>query len=168
MISESDTVKLSDFGISVIIDEDNDLLPCKGSPATYSPPEKEYSKVPFYHGKPADMWLIGVTLFHMVYKKPLFTNFGNLKEKDYQNIILPEYEDIDVRIKDLLFGLLNYEPEKRPTFQELQKNKWITHDDEYPLPDIQDQALEYCYQLSTEEILGIIDQEKDNKDNDDI
>ena len=104
LISESDTVKLSDFGISVIIDEDNDFLPCKGCPATYSPPEKEYSKVPFYHGKPADMWLIGVTLFHMVYKKPLFTNFGNLKEEDYQNITLPEYEDIDVRIKELLLA----------------------------------------------------------------
>ena len=161
LISEDDTIKLSDFGISVIIDEDNDLLPCNSGPSTYTPPEKVYSSTPFYHGKPADMWLVGVTLYHMIYGKPLFVKFGDLTEDDYKNIQLPNVEDIDDRIKDLLMSLLNYEPMKRPTFQELQKNKWVTHNDEFPLPDIHEEALEHCYELSSSEIIGVIDETKD-------
>lgn len=158
LISEIDTAKLSDFGISVIIEDDNDLLPCNSGPSTYTPPEKEYNTSQYYHGKPADMWLVGVTLFHMVFKKPLFTNFGNLTKEDYINIKFPEFENIDERIIELLESLLNFDPLKRPTFQELQKNKWITHDDEFPLPDIHEEALEYCYQLTSDEIMGMIDE----------
>ena len=161
LISEDDTIKLSDFGISVIIDEDNDLLPCNSGPSTYTPPEKVYSSTPFYHGKPADMWLVGVTLYHMVYGKPLFVKFGDLTKDDYKNIQLPNVEDIDDRIKELLMSLLNYEPMKRPTFQELQKNKWVTHNDEFPLPDVHEEALEHCYELSSSEIIGVIDETKD-------
>lgn len=161
LISEDDTIKLSDFGISVIIDGDNDLLPCNSGPSTYTPPEKVYSSTPFYHGKPADMWLIGVTFYHMVYGKPLFVKFGDLTEDDYKNIKLPDVEDIDDRIKELLISLLDYDPKKRPTFQELQKNKWVTHNDEFPLPDIHEEALEHCYELSSSEIVGVIDETKE-------
>lgn len=167
LISENDTVKLSDFGISVILEDDNDLLPCNSGPSTYTPPEKVFSVSPFYHGKPADIWLIGVTLFHMIYKKPLFTDFGNLTKENYTNIELPQFEEIDVRIKELLLSLLAFDPSKRPTFQDLQRNKWITHDDEFPLPDVHEEALEYCYQLSSNEIIGIIDNEQEEQENED-
>ena len=87
--------------------------------------------------------------------------FGNLTKEDYINIKFPEFENIDERIIELLQSLLNFDPLKRPTFQELQKNKWITHDDEFPLPDIHEEALEYCYQLTSDEILGMIDENEE-------
>ena len=162
LISEDDTVKLSDFGISVIIDNKNDLLPCNG-PSTYSPPEKIYGKSNFYHGKPADMWLVGVTLYHMVYKKPLFTNFGNLTENDYKNIYLPNDINVDPKVTEVLLSLLNFDPEKRFTITDLRKNKWVTHNDEFPLPDIYEEALEYCYDLVTQKIESF--NKNDNRDN---
>lgn len=162
LISENDTVKLSDFGISAIIEND-DLLPCNSGPSTYTPPEKIYNETQFYHGKPADMWLIGVTLYHMVFKRPLFQNFGNLTKEDYMNIKLPEdSEKIEEKIQDIILSLLSFDPGKRPTFQDLQKNKWVTHDDEFPLPDTHDEALQYCYELTSEEILGVKDEKMCN------
>ncbi len=74
LISEDDILKISDFGVSIIITEDDDLIPCNIGPATYTPPEVKYSEDTHYHGKPADMWLCGVTLYHMIFKKPLFNN----------------------------------------------------------------------------------------------
>ncbi len=160
LISEDDTVKLSDFGISVIIDNKNDLLPCNG-PSTYSPPEKIYNKNKYYHGKNADMWLIGVTLYHMVFKKPLFVNFGNLSENDYKNIDFPDNIDVDPRVTEILLSLLDFDPDKRLSIKDLRKNKWVTHNDEFPLPDVYEEALEYCYELVTKKIVGFNIQ-KDN------
>ena len=160
LISEDDTVKLSDFGISVIIDNNNDLLPCNG-PSTYSPPEKIYNKNKCYHGKSADMWLIGVTLYHMVFKKPLFVNFGNLSENDYKNIDFPDNIDVDPRVTEILLSLLDFDPDKRLSIKDLRKNKWVTHNDEFPLPDVYEEALEYCYELVTKKIVGFNIQ-KDN------
>ena len=159
LISEQDTIKLSDFGISVIIGNQDDLLPSNG-PCTYSPPEKIYGNNNYYHGKSADMWLVGVTLFHMVFKKPLFSNFGNLTENDYKNITFPNNIDVDPRVTEILYSLLDFNPEKRLTIKDLRKNKWVTHNDEFPLPDIYDEALEYCYKLVTQKI------ERINKDDD--
>ena len=165
LISEDDTVKLSDFGISVIIDNKNDLLPCNG-PCTYSPPEKIYNNSKFYHGKPADMWLVGVTLYHMVFKKPLFTNFGNLTENDYKNIYLPNDINVDPKVTEVILSLLNFDPEKRFTINDLRKNKWVTHNDEFPLPDIYEEALEYCYDLVTQKIESF--NKNDSRDNLDL
>ena len=75
LINKDGVAKLCDFGISAVFEDDNDLLPSKG-PSTYTPPEKKYNEQ--YRGKPADIYLIGLTLFHMVYKRPLFKDFVNL------------------------------------------------------------------------------------------
>ena len=96
----------------------------------------------------------------MVFKKPLFSNFGNLTENDYKNITFPNNIDVDPRVTEILYSLLDFNPEKRLTIKDLRKNKWVTHNDEFPLPDIYDEALEYCYKLVTQKI------ERINKDDD--
>lgn len=86
LISEDDILKLTDFGISVAITDESDLIPCNLGPSTLTPPEAKESDVTHYYGKPADMWLCGVTLYHMIYKTPLFTpnklifNFNSVNE----------------------------------------------------------------------------------------
>ena len=87
LINQDGAAKLGDFGISEPFEEDNDLLLSKG-PSTYTPPEKKFNEK--YRGKPADIYLIGLTLYHMVFKKPLFTDFGNLTKNDYLNIEIPK------------------------------------------------------------------------------
>jgi serine/threonine protein kinase len=83
LISNDDILKLSDFGVSVSIGDDDDLIPSNSGPATYTPPEKNLNQT-HYHGKQADMWLCGVTLYHMIYRKPYFKHFNNLSMEDYE------------------------------------------------------------------------------------
>ena len=40
-------------------------------------------------------------------------------------------------------------------FYFFQKNPWITKNGEFPLPDIHEEALEYVYSLTTQEIQEI-------------
>ena len=84
LINQDGISKLCDFGISETFENNNDLLLSKG-PSTYTPPEKICKEK--YNGKPADIYLIGLTLYHMVFKKPLFTDFGNLTKDDYLKTI---------------------------------------------------------------------------------
>ena len=170
LISSDDTLKLNDFGISVIIENNNDLLSMHSGPSTYTPPEKIYNdfnkEEGFYHGKPADIWLIGVTLYHMVFKKPLFSNDGNISKNDYVNINLPNAGDYDERVIELIESLLNFNPEKRPKLCDLSKNSWVTHNGEFPLPDIHEEALNYCYELASKRIENIkneLNNENDEK-----
>jgi serine/threonine protein kinase len=82
LISDDDTLKLSDFELSCIITDDDDSVPCDSGPSTYTPPEKIMNSST-YGGRAADMWLIGATLYHMIFKKPLFQKFGKLTPDDY-------------------------------------------------------------------------------------
>ena len=149
LVNSEGFAKLSDFGISEVFNNDNDLISSKG-PSTYTPPEKKFNE--YYKGKPADIYLIGLTLYHMVYKRPLFSDFGNLTKNDYININIPEIDDnlnhIDKNLVKLIKSLLIFDPEKRPTIDQLKKDLWLTDNMERPFPDIIKEALFYSLKLT--------------------
>ena len=139
--------------INVNFEEDNDLLLSKG-PSTYTPPEKKFNEK--YRGKPADIYLIGLTLYHMVFKKPLFTDFGNLTKNDYLNIEIPKKDnknrDINKNLFNLIQDLLKFNPEERPTINKLKKNMWLTDNMKNPFPDVMKEALFYSLELTKRRI----------------
>ena len=153
LINQDGAAKLGDFGISEPFEEDNDLLLSKG-PSTYTPPEKKFNEK--YRGKPADIYLIGLTLYHMVFKKPLFTDFGNLTKNDYLNIEIPKKDnknrDINKNLFNLIQDLLKFNPEDRPTINKLKKNMWLTDNMKNPFPDVMKEALFYSLELTKRRI----------------
>ena len=153
LINQDGAAKLGDFGISEPFEEDNDLLLSKG-PSTYTPPEKKFNEK--YRGKPADIYLIGLTLYHMVFKKPLFTDFGNLTKNDYLNIEIPKKDnknrDINKNLFNLIQDLLKFNPEERPTINKLKKNMWLTDNMKSPFPDVMKEALFYSLELTKRRI----------------
>ena len=153
LINKEGVAKLCDFGISAVFEDDNDLLPSKG-PSTYTPPEKKYNEQ--YRGKPADIYLIGLTLFHMVYKRPLFKDFVNLTKSDYINIKIPEKDDnnkeINPNLYQLIKSMLNFEPNDRPTINKLKRDLWLTDDMKNPFPDVIKEALFYSLELAKKQI----------------
>ena len=153
LINQDGAAKLGDFGISEPFEEDNDLLLSKG-PSTYTPPEKKFNEK--YRGKPADIYLIGLTLYHMVFKKPLFTDFGNLTKNDYLNIEIPKKDnknrDINKNLFNLIQDLLKFNPEERPTINKLKKNMWLTDNMKNPFPDVMKEALFYSLELTKRRI----------------
>ena len=153
LINQDGAAKLGDFGISEPFEEDNDLLLSKG-PSTYTPPEKKFNEK--YRGKPADIYLIGLTLYHMVFKKPLFTDFGNLTKNDYLNIEIPKKDNknrgINKNLFNLIQDLLKFNPEERPTINKLKKNMWLTDNMKNPFPDVMKEALFYSLELTKRRI----------------
>ena len=166
LINQDGEAKLSDFGISETFEDNNDLLLSKG-PSTYTPPEKKCKEK--YKGKPADIYLIGLTLFHLVFKKPLFTDFGNLTTKDYMNIVIPKIDnkkrEINNNLHNLLESLLKFNPEERPTIEKLKKDPWLTDNMKNPFPDVIKEALFYSLELTKRQIKEL-NEEGDEKDKD--
>ena len=153
LINEDGVAKLCDFGISETFEDNNDTLLSKG-PSTYTPPEKKYNEK--YKGKPADIYLIGLTLYHMVYKNPLFTDFGNLTINDYLNINIPKKDsnnkDINKNLINLMENLLKFNPEERPKISKLKKDPWLTDNMKNPFPDVIKEALFYSLELTKRQI----------------
>ena len=165
LTNQDGVAKLCDFGISEPFEEGNDLLLSKG-PSTYTPPEKKFNEK--YRGKPADIYLIGLTLYHMVFKKPLFTDFGNLTKNDYLNIEIPQKDnknrEINKNLYNLIESLLKFNPEERPTMNKLKKNLWLTDNNKSPFPDIMKEALFYSLEL-TKKRIKIINEGNGDKNN---
>ena len=171
LINQDGVSKLCDFGISETFENNNDLLWSKG-PSTYTPPEKICKEK--YNGKPADIYLIGLTLYHMVFKKPLFTDFGNLTKDDYLNIKIPKTDhknrDINKNLYNLLESLLKFNPEERPTISKLKKDPWLTDNMINPLPDVIKEALFYSLELTKRQMKEISENEErknESSNNDD-
>lgn len=67
LIDENDNIKLSDFGVSFIMDNGtDDMQSSAGSYYYYSP---EACIGASYKGKKSDIWACGVTLYYMIYKQ---------------------------------------------------------------------------------------------------
>ena len=171
LINQDGISKLCDFGISETFENNNDLLLSKG-PSTYTPPEKICKEK--YNGKPADIYLIGLTLYHMVFKKPLFSDFGNLTKDDYLNIKIPKTDhknrEINNNLYNLLESLLKFNPEERPTISKLKKDPWLTDNMINPLPDVIKEALFYSLELTKRQIKEISENEEkknESSNNDD-
>ena len=165
LINKDGVAKLCDFGISAVFEDDNDLLPSKG-PSTYTPPEKKYNEQ--YRGKPADIYLIGLTLFHMVYKMPLFKDFANLTKNDYINIKIPKKDDnnkdINPNLYQLIQSMLSFEPNDRPTINDLKRDPWLTDDMKNPFPDVIKEALFYSLELTKNQIESLKNKESTVED----
>ena len=103
----------------------------------------------------------------MIYKKPLFTDFGNLTNNDYMNITIPKKDhknrDINNDLYNLLENLLKYNPEERPTIPKLKKDPWLTNNMKNPFPDVIREALFYSLELTKRQI-KLINEQNQGKD----
>ena len=92
----------------------------------------------------------------MVFKRPVFTVFGNLTKNDQININIPKKDvnnkDIDPNLYDLLKSLLSFNPNERPTINKLKRDPWLTDDMKNPFPDVIKEALFYSLELTRKQI----------------
>lgn len=156
LIDESDVLKLSNFSSSVMLKEDGtiELNDEKTDKHIFlSPPEITLCtgerKV---DGKAIDVWMMGSVLFSLVFGRSFIpVGSGMLTAEDYkieEKIKCPE----DLDLENLMGCLLEPNPEKRYTIDEIKKNKWITKDNEFPMPDVYEEALDYCYKITSEKM----------------
>ena len=67
LIDEFDRVKISDFGVSHIIEDGSDESQTTAGSNYYFAPEICGGSA--YKGKKSDIWALGVTLYQMVYRR---------------------------------------------------------------------------------------------------
>ncbi|KAI9398712.1 hypothetical protein POPTR_003G215201v4 [Populus trichocarpa] len=124
LVTASGRVKIVDFSFGHAFEDDNDeLLRCPGTLAFTAP---ECCSDTVYHGKAADIWAVGVTLYSMVLGFCPFLADSVPETCDkIVNSPLPLPEELDSELKDLLQGLLCKDPMQRITLDDVAEHPWV-------------------------------------------
>ena len=155
MIDFNNTIKICDFGIGKVLKSEDELLYDKCGTPMYMAPEIILSNEnDGYKGFPVDIWSSGITLYIMLSGTLPFNlkSKNNKKEnisfngnKRYNNTYLQnqiisvkprEIENISEEAKDLLKGILNKNPEKRLTCNQILNHPWLKNAKNLDLFDI--------------------------------
>ena len=123
LIDLTNTVKICDFGVCRILQPGDIMYEHCGTPAYIAP---EIFKDEGYEGFSCDVWSAGVTLYYMLAGvQPFKAN----KIEDLKEVILKgEYDPIEGVSKeanDLINGMLQLNPNKRLTIEEILKHPWL-------------------------------------------
>jgi len=112
------TLKLCDFGVAEKIPEQGYLTEIIGT-ESYMAPEVEEGKP---YGVASDMYGFGVIMYIMLCGYPPFEPENGINELEFPE---EEWATISPTIKELITSLLDHDPNKRPTAQEVLKNAWM-------------------------------------------
>ncbi|KAF9137688.1 hypothetical protein BGX30_009989 [Mortierella sp. GBA39] len=131
------TVKIVDFGVSEMFNKKGDDLTKKsaGSPAFMAPElcRHDHGEV---SGRATDVWSMGVTLYCIRYgtlpyvSESILEMHRVIREEDYQ---IPNEETEDPLFVALIHKLLEKDPAKRITIEQLRTDPWVTNSDREPL-----------------------------------
>jgi len=111
-------LKLCDFGLAEVADDDVELFGCVGS-TTYMAPEVTNESG---HHKPVDMYAAGVVMYILLCGYPPFEPENNIIELEFPE---REWADISMAGKDLIVKLLDKDPERRGKPEEVLKDQWF-------------------------------------------
>jgi [calcium/calmodulin-dependent protein kinase] kinase len=135
LIGEDDNLKISDFGISDIAKGADDMRKNTAGTNYFFCPESCLGKP--YSGKKADIWALGVTLYNLLTDKYPFNGKTHVELNTQITDTEPEYyPSWDTSLIQLLKGLLDKDPSKRYDFGQIRSNKWMTNNDNMPLPSM--------------------------------
>ncbi|PSN51071.1 Serine/threonine-protein kinase STK11 [Blattella germanica] len=121
------TLKISDLGVAEALDmfaEDDTCYTGQGSPA-FQPPEIANGHERF-SGFKVDIWSSGVTLFNIT--TGIYPFEGDNIYRLFENIGKGEFNipsDIENPLRSLLEGMLQKEPEKRLSLQQIRQHPWF-------------------------------------------
>ena len=125
LIDLTNTVKICDFGVSKKINKGDIMYDHCGTPAYIAP---EIFKNRGYEGYSCDIWSAGVTLYYMLGGVQPFCADSM---KDLEKIILEgkydRLEDVSDEANDLIERMLQLDPKKRLTDDEILNHPWIVN-----------------------------------------
>ncbi|KAI0382080.1 calcium/calmodulin-dependent protein kinase 1 [Hypomontagnella monticulosa] len=137
---DSDLV-LADFGIAKMLDTKDEVLTTMAGSFGYAAPEVMLKKG---HGKPVDMWSLGVITYTLLcgYSPFRSENLQDLiDECSNGKVVFHEryWRDVSDDAKDFIMHLLQPDPDDRWTSQEALKHSWLSGEnasDHNLLPEI--------------------------------
>lgn len=119
---------LADFGIAKMLDSKDDVLTTMAGSFGYAAPEV---MLKMGHGKPVDMWSMGVITYTLLcgYSPFRSENLQDLiDECNSANVVFHEryWKDVSNDAKDFIMGLLNPNPDKRWDSKAALGHVWLT------------------------------------------
>lgn len=140
----TNTLKLSDFGVSQFTQGDDDSFEdTMGTPAFYPPESCSKGRT---YGRAADVWSCGITLYCMLFGRlPFRPKSGNqgvtlvslFKSIENDELELPD--NISDELRDLFLRILDKNPNTRITAEELIHHPWLLLD---PTSDEEEEVLD--------------------------
>ena len=124
LISDTNDIKISDFGFARYFDSDTMVETLCGTPLYMAPEIMKYKN---YTIK-ADLWSIGIIMYQMLVGKPPYnakTFYQLVKMIDKYKPQLPNGLFVSPECSDLLFSLLVKEPIHRITWENFFNHIWI-------------------------------------------
>ncbi|KAF1837882.1 Pkinase-domain-containing protein [Decorospora gaudefroyi] len=135
LVTEDDVLKIVDFGVSEMFDKEGEMKTAKsaGSPA-FMPPELCVAKHGHVSGKAADIWSMGCTIYCLLFGRIPFEKHGMIEL--YQAIRMDPVEfdrECNPELKELLQRLMEKDPKRRITMDEIREHPWVTRHGTDPL-----------------------------------
>ncbi|XP_042198688.1 serine/threonine-protein kinase STK11 [Callorhinchus milii] len=127
LLTTDGTLKISDLGVAEALHpfaEDDTCRTSQGSPA-FQPPEIA-NGLDTFSGFKVDIWSAGVTLYNIT--TGLYPFEGDNIYKLFENIGKGDYtipEECGPLLADLLRGMLEYDPVKRFSIQQIRQHNWF-------------------------------------------
>ena len=121
-------VKIGDFGLATKLEFDGERKRTICGTPNYIAPEVLEGKQG--HSYEVDIWSIGVILYTLIIGKPPFetsdvkTTYKRIRMNAYN---FPDNMYISEASRDLITKILNNDPSKRPTIDEILQHEWINH-----------------------------------------
>lgn len=126
------TIKIADFGVSDIVGDKDVLTKTQGTYHFLAPEcVTTQSDGKGYSGKGADIWAMGVTFFAFTYYKAPFDSEDTLElfeRIESDELKFPEQRAISNELKDLFSRLLEKNPAKRISLDELANHPFFQKD----------------------------------------
>ena len=121
-------VKIGDFGLATKLEFDGERKRTICGTPNYIAPEVLEGKQG--HSYEVDIWSIGVIIYTLIIGKPPFetsdvkTTYKRIRMNAYS---FPENVAISDNARDLISKILNTDPAKRPTIDDIMMHEWINH-----------------------------------------
>ena len=127
LIDLNNNIKICDFGVGIMINQNTILYDQCGTPVYMAP---EIIRNKGYFGFPVDIWSSGISLYIMLSGNVPF-NRGKLNDLQYEilNSPLKNINDVSLEANDLLKGVLNKDPNKRFSIDDILNHPWLKCDD---------------------------------------
>jgi serine/threonine protein kinase len=120
-------VKISDFGLSKVVEKKKMMQTCCGTPGYVAPEVLRYAG----YGPEVDIWSLGVLLYVLLCGFPPFYDendaelFAQIQTGKFE-FISPYWDTISKEAKDLITKLLCVDPKKRLTAEQALTHPWFS------------------------------------------
>ena len=125
LVDSNDEIKICDFGSAQLLDKGNCDFSSSAGTYAFMPPELHGGKTKMM-GSSTDIWSLGITTYYLLEGRTPYVSRKSLElSEEIQNGDLRIPSHFSIELTDILFRMLDKNPETRASIQEIKQSKWF-------------------------------------------